>query len=151
MGRSEGRCQAPRTAMSAVFSQLKGLACVPQLPAAKRPSIPIKAVAPAASACADAAPFALMVLGDSMSPEFQQGDIVIIEPEGHATDGSYVLAFIHGEWIFRQLRRCDEGWRLNALNPGYAQIDLPDLQGVRGVIIQKNRPGRRRDSKRYVG
>lgn len=137
--------------MSAVFCKHKGLAFVPQPPAATRPSIPIKAVAPEASACADAAPFALMVLGDSMTPEFQEGDIVIIEPEGHATDGSYVLAFIQGEWIFRQLRRYDEGWRLTALNPGYAQIDLPDLQGVRGVIIQKNRPGRRRETKRYVG
>ncbi len=91
-----------------------------------------------------------MVLGDSMGPEFQQGDIVIIEPDGHATDGSYVLAFVNGEWIFRQLQRRRDGWRLTALNPGYASIDLPDLQAVRGVIIQKNRPGRRRQTRRYV-
>jgi len=91
-----------------------------------------------------------MVLGDSMSPEFREGDVVVIEPEGRATDGSYVLAFVHDEWIFRQLRRHDEGWRLNALNPRYVPTDLPDLRAVRGVIIQKNRPGRRRETRRYV-
>jgi len=117
----------------------------------ERPSIPIKALALETSACAGAEPFALMVLGDSMMPEFQEGDIVVIEPEGHATDGSYVLAFADGAWILRQLRRHDAGWSLAALNRDHAQIDLTDLQAVRGVIIQKNRPGRRRDTKRYVG
>lgn len=91
-----------------------------------------------------------MVLGDSMTPEFREGDIVIIEPDGHATDGSYVLAFANGEWIFRQLRRREAGWRLVAVGPGYASIDLPDLKAVRGVIIQKSRPGRRRETRRYV-
>jgi hypothetical protein len=37
-----------------------------------------------------------------------------------------------------------------AVGPGYASIDLPDLKAVRGVIIQKNRPGRRRETRRYV-
>jgi SOS-response transcriptional repressor LexA len=91
-----------------------------------------------------------MVLGDSMAPEFMEGDIVVIEPEGHVTDGSYVLAFADGEWIFRRLQHREAGWRLAALNPGYASIDLPDLQAVRGVIIQKTRPGRRGETRRYV-
>ena len=91
-----------------------------------------------------------MVLGDSMAPEFVEGDIVVIEPDGLATDGSYVLALAGGEWIFRRLQRRDGGWRLAALDPRYAPIDLPDLSAVRGVIIQKNRPGRRRATKRYV-
>ncbi len=119
-------------------------------PASQRTPIPIKAVDPSAGACAGAEPFALMVLGDSMAPEFLEGDIVVIEPEGHATDGSYVLAFSRGEWIFRQLRRSSDGWELIALNPAYASVELPDLQAVRGVIIQKNRPGRRRETRRYV-
>ena len=46
-----------------------------------------------------------MVLGDSMAPEFVEGDVIIIEPEGLAVDGSYVLAQADGEWIFRQLVR----------------------------------------------
>jgi DNA polymerase V len=114
-----------------------------------RPAIPIRAE-PVESACAGAESFALMVLGDSMAPEFNEGDVVVIEPDGHATDGSYVLAFVAGEWIFRRLQRHAQSWRLTALNPGYPPIDLPDLGPVRGVIIQKNRPGRRRETRRYV-
>ncbi len=121
---------------------------MPQRPVS-RPAIPIRSE-PTASACAGAESFALMVLGDSMAPEFNEGDVVVIEPDGHATDGSYVLAFAHGEWIFRRLLRHAGGWRLAALNSAYPPIDLPDLGAVRGVIIQKNRPGRRRETRRYV-
>jgi SOS-response transcriptional repressor LexA len=112
-------------------------------------SIPIRA-APVDKGCSGAESFALMVLGDSMAPEFEHGDIVVIEPDGLATDGSFVLAHADGEWVFRQLHRDDDGWRLQALNPAYPATGLPDLGAVRGVIIQKSRPGRRRASKRYV-
>jgi DNA polymerase V len=116
-------------------------------PATARRAIPIRA---ADDGCSGAESFALMVLGDSMAPEFDDGDIVVIEPDGHATDGAYVLAHAGGEWIFRQLHRTDTGWRLRALNPAYPALDLADLAAVRGVIIQKSRPGRRRATKRYV-
>ncbi len=112
--------------------------------------IPIAPEAPAGSACDDAEAFALMVLGDSMEPEFVHGDIVVIEPSGEAGDGSFVLAHANGEWIFRQLVRRAGGWRLVALHPGYAAIDIDDLAAVRGIIIQKSKPGRRKASKRYV-
>lgn len=122
-----------------------------QPPAAGRPRIPIApAPHPGEGACSGAESFALMVLGDSMAPEFCEGDIVIIEPEGLATDGSYVLAYWGEEWIFRQLVRSDTGWCLRALDPRYPDIALPDLSPVRGVITQKSRPGRRRATKRYV-
>lgn len=101
-------------------------------------------------ACASGESFALMVLGDSMLPEFAEGEVIVIEPDGLATDGSYVLAWWNDEWIFRQLARGPGGWRLRALNPDYPEIPLPDLGAVRGVVIQKSRPGRRRASKRYV-
>jgi DNA polymerase V len=110
-------------------------------------SIPIRA---ADDGCGGGEPFALMVLGDSMAPEFEHGDIVVVEPDGLATDGSFVLAHHGGEWIFRQLRRRGDGWLLQALNPGYAAAEMADLAAVHGVIIQKSRPGRRRAAKRYV-
>ena len=102
------------------------------------------------SACDGAEAFALMVLGDSMEPEFCAGEIIIIEPAGLAIDGSYVLAFVADEWIFRQLVKTGERWRLSPLNPEYDPVDIADLAPVRGVIIQKSKPGRRRASKRYV-
>jgi len=115
--------------------------------------IPIRPDAPddALSACSAAEPFALMVLGDSMLPEFEEGDIIVVEPEGHAAEGSYVVAWSGGEWVFRQLaREAGGGWRLCALNPAYASTDIPDLSPVKGVVIQKSKPGRRRAAKRYV-
>ena len=98
--------------------------------------------------------FALMVLGDSMAPEFNEGEIIVVEPDGATRDGSFVLAFVGEEWTFRQLRRvgagAGEGWWLQPLNPAYAGTPLPDLAALRGVVIQKALPGRRRASKRYV-
>jgi DNA polymerase V len=104
----------------------------------------------AVASCAGGESFALMVLGQSMVPEFNQGEIIIIEPEALARDGSFVLAWHGEEWIFRQLRGGPDSWSLHALNPAFADQALDDLGAVRGVIIQKVLPGRRRATKRYV-
>lgn len=100
--------------------------------------------------CGGGESFALMVLGHSMAPEFNEGEIIIIEPEGLAHDGSYVLAWHQDEWTFRQLLRARTGWVLHPLNPTFADVPLADLSAVRGVIIQKALPGRRRASKHYI-
>ena len=67
------------------------------------------------SDCSGAEVFALQVLGQSMAPEFDEGEIIVIEPDGALRDGSFVLALLDGEWLFRQLRREGDGWRLHAL------------------------------------
>lgn len=105
----------------------------------------------ALESCSAAEPFALMVLGDSMLPEFEEGEVIVIEPEGHAHDGSYVLAFRDEEYIFRQLVKGDAGWALHALNPNYPDLPIADLSAIKGVVIQKQqRGGRRATRKRYV-
>ncbi len=101
-------------------------------------------------ACSAGEAFALQVLGTSMEPEFNEGEIILIEPEGVVRDGSFVLAQHKDEWIFRQLCRKQDHWFLHALNPAFPDLPLSDLGAVRGVIIQKALPGRRRASKRYV-
>lgn len=104
--------------------------------------------------CSGGEAFALMVLGDSMAPEFNDGEIIVVEPDGAVRDGSYVLAFVGDEWMFRQLRRADpgerDGWCLQALDRRIPPLPLPDIAAVRGVVIQKSLPGRRRASKRYI-
>ena len=100
--------------------------------------------------CSGGESFALRVLGDSMAPEFNEGEIIIVEPDGALRDGSYVLAQIADEWTFRQLNRVGGQWCLHALNPAYADQALPDLAAIHGVIIQKAVPGRRRLTKHYV-
>jgi SOS-response transcriptional repressor LexA len=107
----------------------------------------------AAGGCSGGESFALRVLGDEMAPEFNDGEIIIVEPDGALKDGSFVLAQHAGAWIFRQLCRRGEGWALHALNPArrdLPDLTLPDLAAVRGVVIQKAVPGRRRLSKFYV-
>jgi SOS-response transcriptional repressor LexA len=91
-----------------------------------------------------------MVLGHSMAPEFNEGEIIIIEPDGLQKDGSYVLAWYQEEWTFRQLLKVRGGWVLHPLNPTFPDIPIPNLTVVRGVIIQKALPGRRRASKHYI-
>lgn len=105
----------------------------------------------ATSACSSGEPYALMVLGDSMLPEFSEGEIIVIEPEGIAKDGSYVIAWANEEYIFRQLVKHDDGWMLKPLNPIYPNIPVDDLKAtVKGVIILKKQPGRRKEQKSYL-
>ena len=103
--------------------------------------------------CSGGESFALRVLGDDMAPEFVEGEIIIVEPDGALKDGSFVLARVADEWTFRQLQRRDDGWVLRALNPAridLPELPLPDLSAVHGVVIQKAVPGRRKLSKFYV-
>ena len=106
--------------------------------------------AEADAGCSGGESFALRVLGDSMAPEFVEGEIIIIEPDGALRDGCFVLAQVAGEWTFRQLQRAGQAWRLHALNPGYADQALADLSAIHGVVIQKAVPGRRRLGKHYL-
>jgi DNA polymerase V len=117
-----------------------------QTPGDTFPAGPDTALGP----CSGSESFALMVLGTSMEPEFLEGEVITVEPEGLAREGSYVLAFHGGEWIFRQLVQCGDRWLLSPLNPAFPSVAIADLSPVRGVIIQKAKPGRRRASKRYI-
>ena len=104
----------------------------------------------ATSACASGEPYALMVLGDSMLPEFEEGEIIVIEPEGVARHESYVIAFVNEEYIFRQLIQHTEGWMLKPLNAVYPNIPIDALDVVKGVIILKKKPGKRSEQKAYT-
>lgn len=102
------------------------------------------------STCTEAEPFALRVLDDSMEPEFRRGCIIIIDPTGRATDGSYVLVEGKSDVLFRRLEKKADGWSLQALNDLYPSTDevAQDLTNVLGVIVQ--RAGVRRSyHKRY--
>jgi DNA polymerase V len=102
--------------------------------------------------CSGGESFALRVLGDDMAPEFNEGDIIIVEPDGALRDGSFVLAQHGGEWTFRQLAQRGADWWLRATNPArtdLADLPLPGLHAVHGVVIQKAVPGRRKLTKHY--
>lgn len=118
---------------------------IPIIPLNKGPEI-----ADETSACSSAEPYALMVLGDSMLPEFEEGEIIIIEPEGLAHDGSYVVAWHKDEYIFRQLVQHGDRWYLKPLNDLYPTDEVPGLEVVKGVVTQKKKPGKRSSMKSYI-
>ena len=103
----------------------------------------------APSKCAESEPYALMVLGDSMEPEFKEGDIVVIEPDGHVQDGSFIIAHHNDEYIFRQLVIEEERWFIKPLNEKYETQELSSPEAVKGLITQKKGRGRR-NRKNYV-
>jgi phage repressor protein C with HTH and peptisase S24 domain len=113
--------------------------------------IPIQpAPQPNGGDCQSGESYALMVLGDSMQPEFNEGEVIVVEPEGLARPGSFVVAFANDEHIFRQLMRDDAGWWLHALNPAYPPVRIADLSAVKGVVLLKQIPGNRKARKFYI-
>jgi len=102
------------------------------------------------SSCSGSDPVALMVLGDSMEPEFMEGEIIVIELDGHITDGSYVIAWHNEEYIFRQVVKREVGWALHALNPAYPDAPIASLDEIKGVITLKKKPGSRKSVKYYI-
>lgn len=101
-----------------------------------------------AGGCASDEPFALQVLGDSMEPEFEHGCIIVIDPAGVIQNGCFVLAEINGEYIFRQLLVQEERLYLKPMKSSYETIQIPNLQAITGVIVQKAGT-RRSQHKRY--
>ncbi len=95
---------------------------------------------------------ALMVLGDSMEPEFVEGEILVIEMGVPATDGYFVIAEVAKEdFIFRQLKRDTQGgWLLHALNPTYPDTTIAGLEIIKGVITHKKKSGSRKSVKYYL-
>lgn len=102
------------------------------------------------SNCNESEPYALMVLGDSMVPEFNEGEIIVIEPGALTIPDSYILAFHNEEYIFRQLLKSGEEWYLHALNDAYPDVLITDLSLIKGIITQKSRPGKRSATKIYI-
>lgn len=86
--------------------------------------------------------FALRVRGDSMEPEFREGDIVIVNPHVEAKPGDYVIvkndAF---EVTFKQLKRYGDTLVLHPLNPKYPDIELSrgHKYQIIGKVVEKKK------------
>jgi len=101
------------------------------------------------SPCESKEPYVLMVLGDSMEPEFKEGDVIVIEPHNIVRDGSYVIAHHNGEYTFRMLRMVGDKLFLEALNHSYPAEQIDSLEQIKGVITQRKRPGGGRKNRKY--
>ncbi len=97
--------------------------------------------------CAELEPYALRVVGESMAPEFLDGQIVIVEPAASAQSGRFAIVDYNGETYLRQYVQDGEARFLNALNPAYPTIVVIGTDfHVRGVVVQ--RAGRRRTERK---
>ncbi|EAS6352178.1 helix-turn-helix domain-containing protein [Salmonella enterica] len=69
--------------------------------------------------------FALKVKGDSMEPEFREGDTIIVDPEVYPHPGEFVVAKNGDhEATFKKFREKPAGgFELVPLNPDYAVLD----------------------------
>jgi len=92
--------------------------------------------------------FALRVIGDSMSPEFEDGHIIIVDPGHPLVNGAYVVIEQNDEFFFAQYKRRGERQWLHHLNPAFDDIELRAGFTVKGVVTQRS-SRRRRDIKHY--
>ncbi|ULJ60807.1 LexA family protein [Wielerella bovis] len=81
--------------------------------------------------------FALRVQGDSMQPEFTEGDIIIVDPEADFHSGSFVVVCQDNETTFKKLIYDGSRAMLKALNPIYGVLQMKDDAVICGVVKEK--------------
>ncbi|MFT6371887.1 MAG: DNA polymerase V [Gammaproteobacteria bacterium] len=93
--------------------------------------------------CGSSEPFALRVIGDDMSPEFEDGHIIIVDPGGQLKTGCFVVAKAEDDVILRQLIIEGDDYRLRSFNESKVDVVLNRANcDLLGVISQ--RAGKRR-------
>lgn len=84
--------------------------------------------------------FALTIQGDSMEPEFLEGDIVTVDPGRDAINGSYVVAKNGEEATFKQLVIDGSNVYLKPLNTRYPIKDITGIEiKIVGVVVEKRK------------
>jgi SOS-response transcriptional repressor LexA len=82
--------------------------------------------------------FAIKQVGKSMSPKFEDGDILIIEPALAYEEGDYVLCKVSNfkEALVRQWFLGSEGFYITPIHKKFESINADDGVEVIGVIVQ---------------
>ena len=83
-----------------------------------------------------------------MSPEFEDGNIIIIDPAVPACPDAFVVVDYGGEILFGQYHVSEGRIWIHYLNPAHEPIELISRFEVKGVVIQRS-TGRRKDLKHY--
>ncbi|EIC13640.1 LexA family transcriptional regulator [Kingella kingae] len=81
--------------------------------------------------------YALRVRGDSMQPEFTEGDIIVIDPHGEPRAGSFVIALHDNETTFKQLVFDGSRPMLRPLNSNYPYLQIKENDRILGVVKEK--------------
>jgi SOS-response transcriptional repressor LexA len=85
--------------------------------------------------------FALRVVGDSMEPEFKEGEVVIVSPHVEAVPGDFVIVKNRaGEATFKQLKKYGSRWVLHPLNPKYQDLEVSRGEfKIIGKVVKKEK------------
>lgn len=91
--------------------------------------------------------FGLVVRGDSMYPEYLDGDIIIVQQTEDADSGKDVVAYVNGyEATLKRLYRYENGsLELRAINPGYEskKFTIEEVKAepvvIRGIVKELRR------------
>ncbi len=86
--------------------------------------------------------FALRVSGDSMEPEFKEGEVIVVNPHVEAGPNDYVVVKNRNEEAtFKQLKRYGSRWFLHPLNPSYhdQEVRKGELRIIGRVVKKEKR------------
>lgn len=86
--------------------------------------------------------FAVRVIGDSMEPEFTEGDIIILNPHAKTYHNDYVIVRNdEGEATLKQLKQYGKIKVLHPLNPKYPDIELLEKHQytIVGKVVEKKK------------
>ena len=94
--------------------------------------------------------FGLLVMGDSMLPEYRDGDVVILRMQSTAETGDDVVAYIGlDDATLKRLTVTESGIQLRPLNPAYAIRTFTNDEirklpvTIAGVVVEQRRLRRR--------
>ena len=83
-----------------------------------------------------------------MEPEFNDGNIIIIDPSLPAYQNAYVIVDYGGEILFGQFKIEEQRQWLYYLNGDHQPVELVSSFELKGIVIQRS-TGRRKELKHY--
>src|SRR5947199_10828615 len=89
-----------------------------------------------------AATFYMRVIGDSMSDDIREGDILVVDRAAEAEDGDVVVVRINNDFTVKKLSLQDGKLQLLAANESYAPIEITEEMDfeVWGKVLWSIRP-----------
>lgn len=89
-----------------------------------------------------AATFYMRVIGDSMSDDIREGDIIVVDRAAEAEDGDVVVVRLFNDFTVKKLCLQDGKIRLIAVNESYPPIEITEEMDfeVWGKVLWSIRP-----------
>ena len=93
--------------------------------------------------CATKEPFVLRVIGDSMLPDFEDGSIVVIDPEQAVQHGDYVVAQVDDQHQLGKLSVSGNVWQLATTSEEMQIPVVISRKSILGRVIKCTDPRRK--------